>query len=217
MKDLVLVGAGRFAREIKALIDIINEQTPTWRFLGFVEEGAKPGQTIEGDKILGGLECLMAMDPKPYVTVPIGDPKTRKRLAQTCMEAGFPSATLIHPNVEIIGDLCTIGEGSILCNGVSLAINTHVGKFCILNMQCGLGHDVVLNDYVSMMPHCIVGGDTIIGEGCYFGMRCTLIDKIKIADGCKFGAGSVVIRNTRKQGSYFGVPAKMIEAYDAQE
>jgi sugar O-acyltransferase (sialic acid O-acetyltransferase NeuD family) len=210
LKDIVIIGAGGFGRETVALIDEINEKEQVWNFLGFITE-YMTDEIPEGFKVLGGIEFLAQMNPKPYAVIAIADADARERLAKQCEETGVPFATLIHPNVRMKGKFCTIGEGSILCDGVILAANSHVGKHCILNMCSGLGHDTVLEDFCGLMSYTITGGYTHIGKACYFGLRCTVIDHINITDHCLFGAGCVVVKDAVEPGTYVGVPAKCIK------
>lgn len=210
MKDLVIIGAGGFGRETQAMVDEINEVTPTWNFIGFIADSSD-GPTPEGFEVLGNVEYLKHMDPKPYAVIAIASAAARERIANECAAAGIPFATLIHPTVRMKGALCTVGEGSILCENVVLAVNSHVGKHCIMNMSCGLGHDTVIDDFVSMMSETITGGDTHIGTRCYFGLRCTVINQLDIAPDCTFGAGAVVVKDAAVPGTYVGVPAKLIK------
>ena len=40
MKDLIIVGAGGFGREVVWLVERINQSQPTWKVLGFVDDAA---------------------------------------------------------------------------------------------------------------------------------------------------------------------------------
>lgn len=210
MKDLVIIGAGGFGRETLALVEEINEAAPTWNFLGFIDDGLDV-ETAEKATVLGCMEYLKQMNPKPYAVISIASAVVREKLVKQCEEAGVPFATLIHPTVRMKGNLCTVGEGSILCENVVLAVNSRVGKHCIMNMSCGLGHDTVIADYVSMMSETITGGDTYIGKGCYFGLRCTIINQINITENCTFGAAAVVVKDAIEPGTYVGLPARLIK------
>jgi len=214
MKDLVIIGAGGFGRETLALVEEINDAKPTWNFVGFIADSSD-GTIPEGYEVIGNVEYLKSMNPKPYAVIAIASAAVRERIANECGAAGVPFATLIHPNVSFKGSLCTVGEGSILCDRVCLAVNAHVGKHCIMNMGSGLGHDTVLGDYVSMMSETITGGDTVIGKGSYFGLRCTIINQINITENCTFGAGAVVVKDATVPGTYVGVPAKLIKPLQA--
>ena len=216
MKDLVIFGAGGMGREIAQLVEDINAIEKTWNFLGFIDDTTN-GPTPEGYPVLGNLEYLLAMENKPYVSVCIANSHLREMIVKKCEAAGCKFATIIHPSVRIKSKQCTIGEGTILCSDVELGINTHVGKFCFLNAACGLGHDAVLDDYVSMMSHTITGGDIHVASHCYFGLRCTIINKIDITSDCTFGACAVVVKDATEPGTYVGVPARLIKKLAVRE
>lgn len=37
MKDIVIIGAGGFGREVAWLIERINNESPTWKIKGFID------------------------------------------------------------------------------------------------------------------------------------------------------------------------------------
>lgn len=209
MKDIVIIGAGGFGREVATVIQDINSKEMTWNFLGFIDESVS-GKTVEGDRILGNLEYLLSMDPKPGVSIAIASSAARMRLVSLLKEHGFEFPTLIHPSVAI-GPHSHIGEGCILCRGGMLTTNVSIGNYCISNLNCTYGHDTVVDDFNSIMSHTAVAGDVHIGEACYFGLHCTVINLVSITGHCTFGAGSVVINTIHEPGTYVGVPAKRVK------
>lgn len=53
-----------------------------------------------------------------------------------------------------------------------------------------------------------------IGDGCWLGASSLVLPGVEIASGCIIGAGAVVVRNTRSNGLYIGVPAKRVKDLD---
>lgn len=212
MKDLVIIGCGGFGREVVEFVKLINEQSPTWNFLGFVDDNEN-ARTVEGYTILGGLEALYSIADTTYACIAIADIGSRKRLAEECEKHGVKFATIISPDLKMRGELCTVGEGSIIATGCEMAINSHVGKHCILNTGAGLGHDTVVGDFVDMMPFTAVMGDVRIGDYCYFGVRSTVINGVRIAEHCTIGACGCVIKDLEEPGTYVGVPVRMVRPY----
>ena len=153
------------------------------------------------------------MADKVFACIAIANIDARKRIAYECEQHGVRFATIVSPDMKRFGDLCTIGEGSIIATDCVMAINSHVGKHCILNMGTTLGHDTVVGDFVDMMSYTAVMGDVKIGNECYFGVRSTVINGITITDHSTIGACACVIRNIEEPGTYVGVPAKMVKAY----
>ena len=60
------------------------------------------------------------------------------------------------------------------------------------------------------MANVSLGGFCEIEENVYIGSAAVLIPKAKVNRNIKIGLGTVVIRNLKKKGSYFGNPAKFI-------
>lgn len=210
LKPLVIVGASGFGRETAALVLEINKVKPTWELLGLVDDKLK-GQTVEGFKILGPIDILETMKPKPYVVVAIGDPKVRRTLVERCGEWGLEFATLVHPSVAIVGETVEIGEGSIVCRNTVCAINSKIGKHCIVNFGCCIGHDTQLGDYASLMPHVALGGDVEIGVGCYLGINASVINAVSIGAWSVLGAGAVVTKDIPSNVLAVGVPARVVK------
>ena len=58
-----------------------------------------------------------------------------------------------------------------------------------------------------------LGGNVNIGEEVFIGTKATIVPGKSIASNIIIGAGSLVIRNLKKVGSYFGNPAKFFGKY----
>ena len=214
MKDLVIIGAGGFGREVAEYVRVINEETPTWNFLGFIDDDK--AETPEGYKILGNLDYLLGLKEKPYFAIAIANSVAREKIANRCLEAQMQAATIIHPTT-LIGPNCEIGEGCIICRNCHLTTNVKIGKFNIINGRCSIGHDAVMGDYCSMMTSALIGGETNIGNHNYFGLRCTMINLIDTCDHCTFGACACIVKDTTEPGTYVGVPAKKIKPWIGNE
>ena len=208
MKDLVLIGAGGFGREVVTYINDINAAEPTWNLLGFIDDFAT--ETPEGYPVIGTMETLLAMDPKPYFAVPIANSQVREQLVNRCLEAGMKPATLIHPDSKI-GDKNEIGEGCIICREFSTGPNVTIGAYSIVNVKCAFGHDAYVEPYNTFMSEALIAGETYIDKHCYIGLRCTMINRVKVTQQCTFGACCCIVRDAVEPGTYVGVPAKLIK------
>lgn len=210
MKDLVIIGAGGFGREVKELVDEINQDKPTWNFIGFVDDNADV-TVPEVDTVLGRIDYLLHIPQKPYVVISIANAAVRKKYAELFASEGFEFATLIHPDVTIRGNRVKIGEGTIICSKTNISINVQIGKHCIINTSCGFGHDTTVGDYCGFMPRTVLTGEVVVGDSCYFGVRSTVINRINITDHCTVGACACVVKDLTESGTYVGIPAKRIK------
>lgn len=210
MKDLVIIGAGDFGRETIWIAERMNEVEPKWNILGFVDDG-KVGEEIDGYPVLGSVEWLCGYSKEIHVTCAIANGEIKERIWNYLSQnANIHAATLIDPTA-IIGKECTVGEGSIICAGTVLTVNVHLGKCCIVNLNCTLGHDAVLSDFCTLHPSCNISGKVVVGKCVLMGVGTKIIQGLRIAADTTLGAGAVVIRNISESGTYVGVPVKRIK------
>ena len=80
MKDIVIVGAGGFGREVRLIINQINKNDKKYNFLGFYDDAFQKGQLIDSFKILGGIEDLVSIKSKTSVIIAIGEPHIKKKV-----------------------------------------------------------------------------------------------------------------------------------------
>ena len=116
-------------------------------------------------------------------------------------------ATIVDPSV-ILSKRVVIGEGTIICAGTIATVDISIGKHVIINLDCTLGHDDVIEDFVTIYPSVNVSGNVRVGECSEIGTGVQIIQGKKIKSNTIIGAGAVVIKNIDKPGTYVGVPAR---------
>lgn len=104
-----------------------------------------------------------------------------------------------------------IGDGTVICAGTILTVDIEIGRHVIINLDCTLGHDVQIGDFVTMYPSVNVSGNTVLGECVELGTGMQIIQGKKITPQAIVGAGSVVVRDIEESGTYVGCPAKKIK------
>ncbi|MCF0170145.1 acetyltransferase [Fusobacterium varium] len=209
MKDVVIIGAGGFAREVAWLIEEINKKNEQWNILGFIDDNSENvGKSLNGYKIIGNTDYLNEMNKNIYAVIAIGNGKTRKKIVEKLKKRKF--GILIHPNVSI-SDTISIGEGSIICSGNILTVNISIGKHVIINLDCTIGHDAVIKNFSTFLPGTNLSGETIVEECSTLGTGSTVIQGIKIGKNVMVGAGAVVIRDIIDDSTAVGNPARTIK------
>jgi len=214
MKPLVVVGASGFGREVACLVEDINKINPQYNLLGLVDD-ALTENTVEGFSILGDINYLYSINPKPFISIAIAHPNTRKKLVER-LKNDFEFVTLVHPTVSM-SPYVIIGEGSIICRNTLFTTNISIGNQCIINVNCSVGHDTQIGDFTSIMSHTAIAGDVFIGSGCYFGLHCTVINKISIGASGTYGAGTVIVNDMPENIVAVGVPARVIKSLKSEE
>jgi len=208
MNNIIIIGAGGFGREVAWLVKRINQTKPTWNLLGFIDDCEEfHGSTIDGYHVIGGMDLLHEYKNSAMVVCAIGTSQTRKEIVNKL--DGFRFATLIDPSV-IISDKVKIGEGSIICAGSILTVNIELGNHTIINLDCTVGHDAHLHNYVTLYPSVNISGNTVLGDCVEMGTGSQIIQGIKINNNTIVGAGAVVVKDITEPGTYAGVPAKKL-------
>ncbi|WP_431164676.1 acetyltransferase [Tenacibaculum halocynthiae] len=215
MKNIAIFGAGGFGREVKTIIDKINEQTPkTFNFLGFYDDGIEKGKIINNYPVLGGIEELNALDEDLSLVISIGDPQIKTAIVEKIKTAKIDYPVIVHPNASISNDDVEIGKGSIICEGSIVTCNIKIGDFVILNLMCTVGHDSIIDNYCAFMPSVNISGEVHIKNGVYVGTGAKIINMLEIGEGTIVGAGAVVSKSLPSKCTAVGIPAKPIKYHN---
>jgi len=215
LKPLVIIGAGGLGREAAWLVADINRQKREWDFIGFIDDRVQ-GQTPEGYPVLGTQDYFFELPSHPWAVVAIADSQARKAITQRLHTHGINIATLIHPSISM-SDFVQVGTGSIICSGAVITTNITLGQASIVNPNCFIGHDTVLEDFVSLMPGSNLAGEINVGEGCYFGLNSCVINRTNIGKWSIIGAGATVINDIPDYSVAVGVPARVIKRRDMED
>jgi sugar O-acyltransferase (sialic acid O-acetyltransferase NeuD family) len=211
MKDLVIFGSGGFAREVLQIVQDANEDGRTWNFMGFLDDNSSiHGHELHDYPILGGVEWLGRRE-STWLVVALGRPDLRRRVVQRVVEAGTTSfATVVHPE-SWIGRRVRIGAGSMICAGNRLTTDIEIGRHVIVNLQCTIGHDTRIEDYVTSHPAVNISGSVHLEEGVELGTGGAIIQGIRVGRWSILGAGAVVAKDIPPNVTAVGVPAKVVK------
>ena len=211
MKNILIIGAGGVGREVSLIIQQINELEPTWNLLGFIDDNTDNwGKVINGYSVIGGIDSLEFLSNDTYIVIAIANYEVKKKIVNK-VNNKFKFATIVHPKVWI-HDYMTVGQGTIIYEGAILTANIEIGNHVIISPKCGVGHDSIIKDYVSLLWNVNVSGNDLIEEGVMMGSGSTVIQGKKIGKGSIIGAGAVVVNDIESFSTAVGVPAKVIKS-----
>ena len=111
----------------------------------------------------------------------------------------------------ILSDRVQIGASTIICAGTIITVDIRIGDHVIINLDCTLGHDDIIRDYVTIYPSVNVSGNVEVGECSKFGTGMQIIQGKNIGTESIIGAGAVVIRDIPDRCTAVGSPAKVIK------
>lgn len=215
LKKLYIVGSGGFGREVLWLVQRINNLIPTWEVVGFIDDN----ETLHGTRqdnylVLGDCDYFTELNEEVWVICSIGSAKAKKAVIDRLSEMEHVKfATLIDPSV-IMSERVVIGEGTVICAGTIVTVDIQIGKHVVLNLDCTVGHDAVIEDYVTIYPSVNISGNVVVGQGTELGTGCQVIQGKNIGKQSVIGAGAVVVRDIPDRCTAVGSPAKPIKFFE---
>ena len=215
MENIVIIGVGGFGREIKVLIDQINDIKKRYTIIGFYDDAENCNKSYNGLPYLGTVADLNNITQKTAVAIGIGDPQIKCQIVRRLTNSLLEFPILIHPSAIIGNDDVHIGIGTIICASCILTCNITIGDFVTLNLFSTVGHDTTIKDFASFMPSVNISGEVIIHENVYVGTGAKIINQLEIGRNTIVGAGAVVAKTLPANCTAVGIPAKPIKFHDA--
>ncbi|WP_305784086.1 acetyltransferase [Symbioplanes lichenis] len=204
MKDLVIVGAGGFARETAAAATAAG-----WQVLGFVDDDpALHGTTRSELPVLGGVDSVTDLDAA--VVVCVGNPRNYTARRSIVERLDLPAAryaTVVHPAAEL-GAGSLVGPGTVLLAGTVLTADVTVGSHVAVMPHAVLTHDDKVADHVTIASGVRLGGSATVRAGAYLGSGALIREGVTVGERALVGMGSVVLHDIPPGEVWAGNPAR---------
>ena len=204
MKNLIIVGAGGYAKSVLDSVDHMN-----FKMVGYLDDVKSQGTYHQGYLVLGNsIECLE--NPQDYVYfVAIGNNAKRKSWFDKLKKKNLSLINVIDKSA-LISPAATIGEGSFIGKLAILNHGSSVGDNCVINTRALLEHGCIIKQHVNISTNATLNGDVVCEEGCFVGSGTVINGQLSIGAWALVGSGSVVIRDVKAKTTVVGVPAKEI-------
>lgn len=190
MKDIYIIGASGFGREVAWLIYELDE----WNVKGFIDDNPSlHGEIVNGIPVIGNTDFLLKSNEITNVCIAIGNPEIRQKVFNKLKV----NTNLRYPNI-IARNVCIdktikMGIGNIICCQSVLTVNIKLGSFNHINLDCTIGHDVEIGSYSE------------------FGTGSQIIQGKRITNNVVIGASATVVRDINESGTYVRCPARRIK------
>lgn len=208
---MLIVGAKGFAKEVLEVLCQLND-IENVVFYDDVSENL-PKQLYERFDILRNAEEVKKyfQNVDNRFTIGIGGPVLRKKMFDKFTDLGGVFTSTISPKANIGHFGNEIEDGSNVMTGTVITNDIHLGKGVLVNLNCTIGHDSTIGDFVEMSPGVHVSGNCKIGSYSNIGTNATILPKVTIGTNVIVGAGSVVTKDVPSNSLVVGVPAKIIK------
>lgn len=209
IKTLYIFGASGFSREVADIaLDLGYEE------IKFIDLN-------EGFDELTGFEIInensvtsLDLDQCQFI-IGVGESKLRQKIFNE-----FPNlkyVNLIHPSVTFGQkqyENLKLQQGNIMCAGARLTNNIKIGDFGVYNLNVTIGHDCIIEDFVTISPGANISGNVLLKKCSYIGTGATVLqgknleNKLIINEESTVGAGAVVVKEVSANTVVKGIPAK---------
>ncbi len=208
-ENIAILGAGGLAREVACICEEIGckdiilldkgVKEPNIRFQ-VLDEGRAEELNNEGFKFV----------------VAVGDNKLRKKIVNKHKDK-VNFTNIIHPDSNYQGEKLhnKLGIGNIITQNTVITDNVEIGNFCIFNLSCTVGHDCIVEDFVTISPGANISGNVHLKKGAYIGTGSSIVqgepdNKITVGSWSTVGLSSAVTRDVEAGVTVMGNPAKTV-------
>jgi len=202
MKDLIIVCAGGFGREVYYMAKSIGK----WNIKGFIDDNlhALDGVNI-ALPIIGTIKDWVPSDNEVFA-LGVSTPKTKEVIVGIMKAKGAEFETLIAPHSRVI-ETSTIGEGSIISGSIGDCVK--VGNFVNV-MGSMIGQDSEIGDFSTTTGYTNIASAKL-GKRVFVGSHAVVLNGKKVGDDAFICAGSICFSNVKAGTKVFGNPAKKMD------
>ena len=199
MKDLIIVCAGGFGREIYYIAKALGK----WNIKGFIDDNlnALDGVNI-ALPIIGTIKDWVPSDNEVFA-LGVSNPKTKESIVNIMKAKGAMFEPLIAPYARV-NETAIIGEGCVITGSVGDCVN--VGNYVNI-MGSMIGQDSTIDDYSTTTGYTnIVCAH--LGKRVFVGSHAVVLNGLTVGDDAYVCAGSIVFSKVKAGTKVFGCPAK---------
>lgn len=217
LRELLIVGAGGFGREVAEAVLAINRAAPAWKLLGFLDDDrVLHGTELDGLPVLGGTDVVDAF-PSAAVVVTTGHPGNYFSRKHIVDRFGLPPAryaTLIHPTA-VLPISAAVGPGTVLLAGAVATCAVRIGAHVAIMPGTVLTHDNVVDDFATLTAGVRLAGWVRIGKGAYVGSGALIREDRTVGPWALVGMGAVVTHDVPAGEVWYGHPARFVRCLQA--
>jgi sugar O-acyltransferase (sialic acid O-acetyltransferase NeuD family) len=192
-KPVIIMGAGGHT---KVLMDALKQQES--EILGVVTPEYETGYLFNGIKVLGSDETVYEYNSSEISLVnglgALPGNIKRWKIAETMRKQGYHFRSVIHPNATIAISV-KIEEGVQVMAGAVIQTDCRIGCDTIINTGVVIDHDCEIGGNCHIAPGVVFSGGVTVGNCTHIGTGTTVIQNITIGNNSVVASGSVIYKD----------------------
>lgn len=194
-KALVMIGAGGHAKVLASLVRTAGLKLTGVCDPALVASGATHWQ---GVPVLGGDDALTSLD-RDAVGIVNGIGKMpgkdlRRIVYERVHAMGFDFPALVHPEAWV-DDSVELADGVQIMAGCVVQPDCSIGVNSVINTRAGIDHDCHVGAHVHIAPGATLCGGIRIGDHTFVGTGTTIIQGVSVGANTMIAAGSLLTRD----------------------
>jgi sugar O-acyltransferase (sialic acid O-acetyltransferase NeuD family) len=200
-----IYGAGGFGLEtLDICLSAMDAGREPRHRMCFIVDGS-PEKEVLGYPIVELADCQQGA----VVTIAVGEPLVRTKLAEKVAAAGLQLRSAIAPSA-VISPSAVIEEGVIIAPFCSVQARAFIGRNAAVNTMAIIGHDVQVAEDAVISSMVNLGGAVKVGPRAYVGMGGMIREKLTVGADSIVGMGSVVHNDVPEEVIAMGNPARVV-------
>lgn len=216
-KLIILGGAGNGTVIASTIVDVMQSSSE-WELLGYLNDGDREGEQIEGYPVLGKIADAgrFSLRDDAYFIYALTTVKKARERAEILRALTLPRdkfATIVHPTA-------VVAHSALLGHGVVLMPHTVVGPGAVMEDHAQLyahgfvGHHSKVGELCFVANNASIGGYVNIERGAHIGSNSSILERVTIGEWAVVGLGAVVLKDVPPYAKVVGNPARFIGRVD---
>lgn len=211
MKELIIVGAGGFGRELYNYAQGSIGYGKDFIIKGFLDFNQHALDRFCNYPPILGNDVDYEIQNDDVFVLAIGNVRVKQKSIVSLTNRGAIFYTLIH-KTAIINSNVEMGDGCVIMPHAVIGSDAKIGSHTLIQANAVVAHDVKIGECCRLDCFTTCVGGVIIGNFVTLHTSSVINHKVKIGDFATVGACSFVIRNVQENATVFGVPAVTLKS-----
>lgn len=215
MKQLVIIGAGGFGREVLDWARESEAHGRDWIVKGFLDDNPRALDGRGTDvPLLGSVAAYVPAADDVFVCA-MGNIAAKRRCVGAVLARGGVFVRVIH-RTAVVSPSAKLGTGVILCPCAIVTAGARLGDFVAVNLHSSVAHDARVGDWCQLHCHVDITGGVTLGEAVLVGSHASILPGMTVGAGAVVGAGATVTRDVAPGATVHGPVARVFAGGDAR-